>query len=315
MKPTSRRNFIKTSSLAAGAIPFLNTMPSWAFGKDSEKLSVHIFSKHIQFLDFKEVGQLTAELGFDGVDLTVRKGGHVEPEKVELELPKAVSAIKKGGSTCLLMSTDIKDSASKLDQRVLKSASEEGIQFYRSSWFRYSTTGNLVSELAEYQQKATDLSLLNKQNNIIGCYQNHPGNYVGASIWEVKELLKHADLNYFGAQYDIRHAVVEGGLSWETGLRLIQENIKTIVLKDFKWGIVNGVWEVIDVPVGEGMVDFDRYFKLLKMYNINVPVSLHIEYPLFEGDFDALPLSTKKELVTKAMVQDLNSIQTLWRNA
>ena len=69
------------------------------------------------------------------------------------------------------------------------------------------------------------------------------------------------------------------------------------------------------MPVGEGMVDFDRYFKLLKMYNINVPVSLHIEYPLFEGDFEVLPLSTKKELVTKAMVQDLNSIQTLWRNA
>ena len=315
MKPTSRRNFIKTSTLATGAIPFLTTMPSWAFEKESDELSVHIFSKHVQFLDFKQVGELTAELGFQGVDLTVRKGGHVTPENVKIELPNAVSAIKKAGANCILMSTDIKDSSSILDQEVIKTASEEGVQMYRSSWFPYSKTGNLEEELANFQQKVTDLSVLNKKHNVVGCYQNHAGTYLGASIWEVKELLKHADATYFGAQYDIRHAVVEGGLSWETGLRLIQNNIKSIVLKDFKWGKVNGNWKIVNVPIGEGMVNFNRYFKLLKMYNINVPVSLHIEYPLVEGNFEALPLSTKKELVTKAMVHDLKSIRNLWSNA
>jgi L-ribulose-5-phosphate 3-epimerase len=46
-----------------------------------------------------------------------------------------------------------------------------------------------------------------------------------------------------GAQYDIRHATVEGGLSWQTGFNLIRPNIKTIVLKDFigrKTILVNG---------------------------------------------------------------------------
>jgi len=45
---------------------------------------------------------------------------------------------------------------------------------------------------------------------------------------------------FFGAQYDIRHAVAEGGRSWSNGVKLLKDQIKTIVLKDFKWGKVNG---------------------------------------------------------------------------
>jgi hypothetical protein len=37
----------------------------------------------------------------------------------------------------------------------------------------------------------------------------------GSAIWGVVELLKDADKQYMGLQYDIRHAVVEGGLSWQ----------------------------------------------------------------------------------------------------
>ena len=52
------------------------------------------------------------------------------------------------------------------------------------------------------------------------------------------------------------------------------------MLKDFKWGKVSGKWKVVNVPIGEGMVDFDTYFKLLKSYGLQPPVSLHCEYPL-----------------------------------
>ena len=114
----------------------------------------------------------------------------------------------------------------------------------------------------------------------MGCYQNHSGTFVGASIWEIKKILGSADIDHFGIQYDIRHATVEGGLSWENGLRLIRPHIKTIVLKDFKWSQVNGKWKAVNTPIGEGMVDFKKYFTLLKAYKINVPVSLHLECPI-----------------------------------
>jgi hypothetical protein len=51
-----------------------------------------VFSKCLQWLDYPGMAGITAEAGFDGVDLTVRAGGHVLPERVEEDLPKAVEA-------------------------------------------------------------------------------------------------------------------------------------------------------------------------------------------------------------------------------
>ncbi len=34
-----------------------------------------MFSKHLQALNFEQLGEAVAAIGFDGVDLTVREGG------------------------------------------------------------------------------------------------------------------------------------------------------------------------------------------------------------------------------------------------
>jgi L-ribulose-5-phosphate 3-epimerase len=118
-----------------------------------------------------------------------------------------------------------------------------------------------------------------------------------------------------GIQYDIRHATVEGGLSWQNGLRLIQPFIKTIPIKDFKWEKINGEWKVEGTPIGEGMVDFKTYFKLLKQYNIHVPVSLHMEYPLGGAEDGATQLKVDKEVVFAAMKRDLQKVRELWQQS
>ena len=292
---------MKQTATVAATIPFLNFQPSlWASNFSEDDIKVHIFSKHLQFLDYTSVGEKTAELGFSGVDLTVRKGGHVLPEFVKRDLPIAINEIKKGGSQCIMMATGVESADNKIDIDVLETASELGIKYYRTNWFKYSNEGDMEKELLKYQHQVTALSKVNKKLGIVGCYQNHAGKYVGSSIWEVKKMLEFSESDYFGSQYDIRHAVVESGLSWENGLKLIKNNIKTIVLKDFKWSKVNGVWKVVDTPIGEGMVDFNTYFKLLKKFNINVPVSLHIEYELGNGNFNRLSNSDQENLMYQA---------------
>ena len=62
-------------------------------GKGADRLSVHLFFKHLQFLNFKDIAEVTAEMGFDGVELTVGDKGHVEPERAVDDLPKAAEAI------------------------------------------------------------------------------------------------------------------------------------------------------------------------------------------------------------------------------
>ena len=152
----------------------------------------------------------------------------------------------------------------KIDVNVLKTASTLGIKYYRANWLKYTNVRTMEADLEFYKQHIRDLSLLNKDLDIVGCYQNHAGRNIGSSIWEIKKLLEIADGDYFGAQYDIRHAVVEGALSWENGLHLIKDNIKTIVLKDFQWEKVNGTWNPFISQLGKVWLTLKNTFRSLK---------------------------------------------------
>ncbi|MEP3838788.1 MAG: sugar phosphate isomerase/epimerase family protein [Algibacter sp.] len=318
MVSKNRREFVKKSALALGAIPMLgfsNNGLNWVNASNNDDLSVHIFSKHLQFLDYKTTGEMAARMGFSGVDLTVRPKGHVLPERVKIDLPKAVADIESGGSQCKIITTSIENVNNPLDVDVIKTAGQCGVNCYRSNWFEYLEDHSLEDSINIYKNQIKELSELNAQHNIVGSYQNHAGVKVGASFWEIKAILELANTQFFGTQYDIRHAVVEGGNSWVNGLKLLQNHIKVIVLKDFKWGKVNGQWKTINVPIGEGMVDFDAYFKILKKYKLKPPVSLHLEYDLGGAEKGHTTLNVDKKVVFDAMKKDLNAVQKLWNES
>jgi len=320
MKPVperiTRRSFVKKSALATAFAPVLTGSILSVKPKGNQQgLKVHIFSKHLQFLGYDEMAKMAKEIGFDGVDLTVRPNGHVLPENVEKDLPKAVNAVRKAGLLSEMMTTAVSSADNELDRRVLTTASKMGIKRYRMNWLRYADDKTIPESLVDYQKQIISLGELNKQLGLIGCYQNHSGTLVGSSIFELYELIKLSDPDFLGSQYDIRHAKVEGGESWENGLRLIAPRIRTIAIKDFYWGKEGGKWRAINVPMGEGMLDFNKYFGLLKKYKINVPVSLHLEYDLGGAQHGDREISVKPEVVYAAMKKDLEFVHREWAKA
>lgn len=282
---------------------------------DDTDLQVNIFSKHLQFLDFNNTGEMAAELGFSGVDLTVRPKGHVLPEQVKTDLPRAISDIKKAGSDCKLITTNVESADNQLDLDIINTAAASGVKYYRPNWYKFMEGKSMQTSMEIYQYEIEKLSKLNADLGITGCYQNHAGRDVGSSFWELDSLMKKANPKGFGIQYDIRHALVEGGYSWENGLELLKSRIKVIVLKDFKWGKIDGKWQAVNVPIGEGMVDFDTYFKLLKKYQLKPPVSLHLEYDLGGAEKGRSTLTVDKKVVYDAMKKDLTSVQKMWKEA
>ncbi len=312
----SRRSFIKNTSIAAAAVPFVSAdLLKSAASQDVPIPKIHIFSKHLQFLDYDAMSEVAKEIGFDGIDLTVRPKGHVLPEKVEEDLPKAVSAMKKVGFTPSLFCTAVESAVNTTDVRLLQTAARLGFQYYRMNWYRYPDNQSMPQALDYFADKISGLAKLNKRLKLTGCYQNHAGLLIGSSIWEVYQLLKKAPPENMGSQYDIRHATVEGGLSWQNGLRLIMPRIKTIILKDFIWIQRSGKWITQNVPFGQGMVDWDAYFKILKKNNIRVPFCLHLEYPIGGAESGSVRLTSDPNTVYEAMKRDLAKAKELWEKA
>ena len=145
---TTRRNFIAKSVLsAAGLTAGINsgllsgasrgdneTSPLFPGSADPDAFKISIFSKHLHWLDYKGMAKALADMGFDGADLTVRPGGHVLPEKVETDLPKAVEELGKEGKKVYMITTSVIDADDPVSERILKTASSLGIKHYRTGY-------------------------------------------------------------------------------------------------------------------------------------------------------------------------------------
>jgi L-ribulose-5-phosphate 3-epimerase len=306
-----RRDFLKKMSgigLGLSALPYSGeSVPvTKASNAPANKIrEICVFSKHLQFLDYDEMAETAAAIGFDGVDLTVRPDGHVLPENVEKDLPKAVNAVEQAGLKVPMITTAITEPGEWDSQLILGSASNKDVRIYRMGYLKYDFEKGIEETLNDKRRLIDKLVTTNAFFNIVGNYQNHDGIDIGATIWDLWTLFKIHDNEWIGSQYDIRHNIVEGGKSWQVDLRLISPYIHSLVIKDFKWGLVEGKWEVINTPIGEGMVDFPQYFKMVKELGIGGPVSMHFEYPLTDGPIQEMDPQLARKQVTEAMKKDL----------
>ena len=150
----------------------------------ASRINLCVFSKHLQWLGYEEMARAAADLGFDGIDLTVRPGGHVEPEQVKKDLPRAIKAIQAVGLKIPMITTAITDAVDPASAAILKTAARQGIGHYRLGYFRYEPEQSISETLALARKKLEGLEALNRRLGICGDYQNHAGSrYVGASIW------------------------------------------------------------------------------------------------------------------------------------
>ncbi len=323
---TSRRDFIaKTTLVTAGISASLNSLAntdhrkatagSTRITKAPGALTLNIFSKNLHWLDYSAMASAVAGMGFEGIDLTVRPEGHVSPERVGEDLPKAVEIIRKAGLNVFMITTAITGADDPFAGSILKTASSLGIAYYRTGWISYDEKISMSDNLLRIQTRLTQLAALNKIHNIQGHYQNHSGANFGAPLWDLWTVLKAIDSPWIGSQYDILHATVEGANSWPLGLRLLKSYIGTIDIKDFHWVKKEGKWIAETTPLGEGMVDLKRYFKLLKEYSIQSPLSIHYEYPLGGAENGAKVLTMNKEEVLAAMKKDLVTLKQLLSEA
>lgn len=311
-KDKSRRSFIKKLAVAGVLAPLTSNFYNKALAKKNREISsfpISLFSKHLEWLDYEQTAETVEQIGFDGIDFTVRPNGHVLPEQVKKDLPRALKAAEKYGLKVKMITTAIKSADDKYSADILKTAADHGIQYYRMGYLSYDEPIGINGSLDQHKKELSKLAELNESLNIHGAYQNHSGTNFGAAVWDLYLILKDLNPDWLGVQYDIRHAVVEGGYSWPIALQLLSPWIKCLAIKDFVWDNQENKPQIKNVPLGEGIVDFNQFFALLKKENIQGPISLHYEYPLLSKSEEFLENEKKIAKVIPVFENDLAALK------
>ena len=243
-----------------------------------------VFSKHFQALNFKELGRTLRNLGINGVDLTVREGGHIEPAEAKERLPEAAEALKENGVEITMITTNITSIDSPSAREILETSAKLGIKYFKFGYFLYSGFGNLKRDIAEARAKLKSLEPLCLQLGIKGGYHNHSGDFLGASVPHILKMIEDCNPECIGVYYDIGHATIEGGYSgWRMNLEEIADRLFIVAAKDLAFVPREGGdwrWRVEVVPLGDGLVDWKGFIRCLKAIGFNGPFSIHSEYNL-----------------------------------
>ncbi|MBD3374417.1 TIM barrel protein [candidate division KSB1 bacterium] len=307
-----RRQFIRGAAAAAGLS--LATGSASLLAKSGSDLSISVFSKHLQWLDYNDMARMASDIGFDAVDLTVRRNGHVLPENVERDLPRAVDAVRQQGLDVVMMTTQISDAFDPTSEKILATASQLGIKYYRMAWLKYDDQKSVKDNHLEFKKQLIALQELNERYKIKGAYQNHAGKSLGSAVWDLGMLLKEINSPWLGCQYDIRHATIEGANAWPIGFEYISPFINTMDIKDFYWEKIDNKWNIVNCPLGEGMVDWSSFVDKVRQFNIAAPLCIHYEYDLGGAEHGDSRLAISKETFMAALLKDLEFTRQLFKS-
>ncbi|HZT68607.1 MAG TPA: sugar phosphate isomerase/epimerase family protein [Terriglobia bacterium] len=316
-KKVSRREFLQASVagavMSATARPFATpNPPSKAF-----RGTLCLFSKPVPQLNWRELARNARQAGFDGIDLTVRTEGHVLPERVATDLPRAVAAIREEGLEVPMITTALLSADDPTAKQIISTAGELSIPYLKPGYYRYKLV-NVLQEVDGAGRQLRSLVELAKDHGIQVGYHNHP-RYIGEAIWDMARVIEPLDPQWCGFYFDLCQATMEGGVSgWRVATSLVLPRLKMIAAKDFVWKqTAPHEWRAETCPMGEGMSNWKEFFKIVAQSDFHGPVSLQQEFAIpGAADHQGIAVSRKAiPRVIQSAKENLDYLKSVIREA
>lgn len=277
----TRREWLERTAKSAFAAAIASRLDAATVGQARPEEPIFcLFSKHLPDLNWADVGRAVKDAGFEGVDLTVRAGGHVLPERAADDLPKAIEAITSQGVKVPMITTELTSATAATATPLLQAAARSGVRYFKTGYWRYNSSPDVRAQVAATAAALTGLAALARECGIEMGFHNHAA-YIGAAIWDIAPAMDKLDPRWAGYYFDPRHAVAEGGGgSWKAATHLVMPRLKMVALKDCLWQKGPKGWTIENCPLGDGMVDWSWFSNVLRSARFTGPVSLHLEYDI-----------------------------------
>ena len=262
-------------SLFTGAAAAALT-PIWArpvrAATSPRKNPVVIFAKHVQEMDFAELGRRLKAISADGIEATLRKGGQIDPEHLSDRLGTLVDALAKSDQRVIIAASNV-NAVNAASENYIAELAKSQVPYLRMAYYKYDLSKPMLPQLDAFAKQAADLSKLCAAHGVTALYQNHAGRaYVGAALWDLHQALKEVDSDGLKVAVDIRHTTLELTQSYEAGYKSIRPMQGATYVKDYDW--VDGKPQ--NVPLGMGRAK--PLFDIIQRDGFIGPLSLHMEY-------------------------------------
>ena len=232
-----------------------------------------------------EIGQVDlpmviGSLGFDGVDLSCEPGGHVPPNKAGNYLMPALEGFTGRGLDVPMITTGITSLDDKDADNILGLASYIKVPFFRPGRWTMSGSPAVEMQLGLVQRQISGVAQLAQATNMVMGVRNFVDGATGAAVPDIARVIRPIDSRLVGYCFDPGYATVQGGdTGFAAALEVALPRLKMVAVRDFKWDRQDAAApKLVACPLGEGLVDWPKFFAALARARFAGPITLHIDY-------------------------------------
>jgi hypothetical protein len=237
-----------------------------------------VYSGNLAKVPYAMLGDIAGQIGYEGVDLTVFPGGHVNPFIANVDMVRAVEAVRGSNLEVPMISTELTSMNNATAYAVLALAYQGAVKMFRTGYWPLAAPNLLQQRLVETRRDIAGLVMLGRRCKMEAMIPNRAGAWVGHSVSEAQSLIGDMDPRWTGFYLDIAAALADAGVDgWPAAMKAALPRAKAIAISDFrpKQGNADAVEPC---PLGQGTVDWDKAFGMLAEAHFTGPISIHMEY-------------------------------------
>ncbi len=289
---------------------------------EGQRLKIVLFSKFHETVPPRELGEYLRGVGYDGIDLAVRRGYPVNPQNVGAALPEAVRLWADMSLTCEMVTveTDLIDPSCSDSVAIYEAAAEAGVPLVKTGFFKYFPGDDYWQKVADARRALEGFVRLGERTGVKTVYQNHSGNCLGSNCAGLMHLIQGFDPDWLGAHVDGGHLAI-GGEDVEMGLAMCEGYLTVIGAKDGRH-VPDGrpdapaPYGPAFVFLGQGATHWRRLLEAAKRSGFDGPITVGTEYT---EDQEVLFTVGGKDLSAEAdsrrevgLVEDLRFLRREW---
>jgi sugar phosphate isomerase/epimerase len=252
-----------------------------------------LFTKIFTGCTTQEVGSTAKKMGFDGLDLAVRRGQCIEPGNARETLPLAMTMWRDMGITVpmLTLEGDFTDPDADGVEAIYEACQVSSIRLVKLGYWRWKTGDVYRQEVSNIRRNLEGFAQLGEKYGVCSLVHTHAGGHYGGNVSSARQLVEGFDPESIGLYIDPAHQALEGepvGIA----LGIAGEYMRMIGVKNVCYASTQTesrmAWQSQWCLLNEGLVDWPQAISLIKTSEYSNPLSFHATYSAFRDKDGAL---------------------------